>query len=309
MKKIPFHHIVILVLSLSAVSCDFFGGGKSSQLNLKEVESIEQLQDTVKKLLDTQDALYAGLAKKIDTMAVALNVALKTTDSNFKTLEKQVAALREPTKIWNYVTLGCVVVILVLIAVIVVIYTHLNRLRRDLHISVRENIIPFMKNTNVRLEKIEQSLSNKSYSKNASSDSSEISSLKRRIKDLEDRLQQGPMETYSIGPKDRAASSFTSTRIGYANINSKQYFLDVFDTKQEASVYEIHFKSDTEGIFDIISLDKIKSRNNWQDVIDAHGDCLMPEANRYEREDYGICKKVDDSTWEVTKKLKIKLHR
>ena len=61
----------------------------------------------------------------------------------------------------------------------------------------------------------------------------------------------------------------------------------------------------TEGKFNIISLDKIKSRNGWQDVVEYKGS--IEDATTFQVEEFGICKKIDDVTCQVTKKLKIRL--
>ena len=314
MKKNLINYMVIILLSLLANSCDLFGDGKSSQLNLKDVESIEQLQDTIKRILVAQDTLYAGLVNKIDSMSVAL----KTTDSNFKTLEQQVEALQEPTKLWNYITLFTAVIIVFILVAIFILYKH-SMDKEQVEHCISKNAVSEQKVKIIIEKMIDASLSSfkkkqerpssLSYkSSMPTAESQQIISLERRIVALE-RLLSSSNRHSTISNPDQRPTPTSITRIGYANINSKHYFLDVFDTKQEASVYEIHFRSDTEGVFDIISLDKIKSRNNWQEVVDAYGDCLMPEANSYEREEYGVCKKLNDNTWEVIKKLKIKLRR
>jgi len=308
MKRISLHYIVIIALSLSAVSCEFFGGGKSSQLNLKEVESIEQLQDTVKKLLDTQDALYAGLAKKIDTMATAL----KTTDSNFKTLEKQVAALREPTKVWNYITLGCCILVLLILVLIIHIYSFV--LDKNQVVDIFGDYLGRSKrilDLYSRLDVLEQKVTSKVSSNNIyvpSNETNKITQLEQRITKLETLLnnhqERNPVQ--STSKRERNPKAYY--RIGYADTNSEQYFLDISDTKQEKSVFEIKFKNENEGIFDIISLDKIRSSNYWTAVVEATG-CQMSEAVDYVLEEYGVCKKVEGSNWEVVKKLKIKLRK
>lgn len=308
MKRISLHYIVIIALSLSAASCEFFGGGKSTQFNLQEVESIEQLQDTVKKFLDTQGALYSGLAQKIDTMAKAL----KTTDSNFKTLEKQVAALREPTKVWNYITLGCCIFILLILVLIIYLYglvlskeqiveifgDYLGRSKRILELYSR-------------LDALEQKVTSKVSSKNNYAPPSEtniITQLEQRITQLEIHLNNNQVQNPTQSTSKRENNPKTYHRIGYAGTNSEQYFLDITDTKQEKSVFEIQLKNDNEGRFNIISLDKIRSSNYWTAVVEATG-CQMSEAVDYVLEEYGVCKKVEGSNWEVVKKLKIKLRK
>ena len=96
-------------------------------------------------------------------------------------------------------------------------------------------------------------------------------------------------------------------KMGYANINSGNIFTKIFDSAQESCVFSIKFKSATKGEFNIISLDKIKSRNMWQEIVEYTGS--IEDATSFKVEDYGICEKYDDVTWQVTKKLKIKLQK
>ena len=316
MKKIRFFaQIVILAVSLTTVSCDFFGGSKN-QNKLEHIDSFEQLEDTIRKILVDQDSLYAGLVDQINTMTVAL----QKTDSNCQTLEKQVSELREPARIWNFLTLGCVIAIICILGIVLYLLKNfmdkekVSRYVRK-HSVDEKRVIEILGQINIQdlKKKLDQISSTSTTSKKASTttSSSEILELSRRIKVLEDQISKSSMHNTFSQPKDNNMPSVSYNRMGYANTNSKNYFLDISDTKQEASVYQIKFQSDTTGLFDIISLDKIKSRNDWQDVIEAQGDCLMQEANRYERLEYGACKKVESSspTWEVTKKLKIRIHK
>ena len=94
-------------------------------------------------------------------------------------------------------------------------------------------------------------------------------------------------------------------RAGYAFINSGSYFTKILDSAQEGCVFSIKFKSATKGEFTIISLDKIKSRNGWQEIVEYTGS--IEDANSFKVEELGICETSDKETWQVTKKLKIRL--
>ena len=110
-------------------------------------------------------------------------------------------------------------------------------------------------------------------------------------------------------PQEDTHNTNSSTKIGYANINSGVYFMELFDYKQETCVFTINFKGEDRGEFDIISLDKLKSRNGWQEVVEATGNCTLAEANEFTRLDCGKCRKIDSNVWEVTQKLKIKIRK
>jgi hypothetical protein len=64
--------------------------------------------------------------------------------------------------------------------------------------------------------------------------------------------------------------------------------------------------SPTKGRFNIISLDKIQSRNDWQQKIECSG-ISIKEASDFRIEEEGLCEKIEENTWQVTKPLKIRL--
>lgn len=99
-------------------------------------------------------------------------------------------------------------------------------------------------------------------------------------------------------------------RVGYAKVNSSKYFVEIFNSQHEDCVYKINFVNKEEGEFDIISLSKIKTINDLKEVLDlASGSCLLNEASSHIVVERGRCKKIDDNTWEVTKKLVIKVFK
>ena len=66
--------------------------------------------------------------------------------------------------------------------------------------------------------------------------------------------------------------------------------------------------SPTKGRFNIISLDKIQSRNDWQQKIECSG-ISIKEASDFRIEEEGLCEKIEENTWQVTRPLKIKLRK
>jgi hypothetical protein len=136
-------------------------------------------------------------------------------------------------------------------------------------------------------------------------DSGNTNPTEVRVKRMEDSGNTNPMPTYSTIPKPHLNVENRTTKVGYANINTGKYFTKILDSSQETCVFSINFMSETKGEFTIISLDKIKSRNGWQEVVEYTGS--IEESTSFKEVDKGICEKVDDITWEVTRPLKIRL--
>ena len=83
-----------------------------------------------------------------------------------------------------------------------------------------------------------------------------------------------------------------------------------FDDEEIKLFRKVYAEGKEEGEFDIISLGKIKTINDLKEVLDlAPGSCLLNEASSHIVVEKGRCKKIDDSTWEVTKKLVIKVFK
>ena len=51
---------------------------------------------------------------------------------------------------------------------------------------------------------------------------------------------------------------------------------------------------------------QIQSRNDWQKKVECSG-VSIKEATDFRLEDEGVCEKIDENTWKVTKPLKIRL--
>ena len=95
-------------------------------------------------------------------------------------------------------------------------------------------------------------------------------------------------------------------KVGYAKNDMGTYFTTIYGSNQEGCVFKISFISPIKGKFNIISLDKIQSRNDWQQKIECSG-ISIKEASDFRVEEEGLCEKIEENTWQVTKPLKIKL--
>jgi hypothetical protein len=97
---------------------------------------------------------------------------------------------------------------------------------------------------------------------------------------------------------------------GYAQMHTGKYLVDIVESNQESCVYSLTFTSEESAEFDIISLEKIKTINDLRDILDlASGSCLLNEASSHIVVRKGKCRKIDDNTWEVTRKLVIKVFK
>ena len=117
---------------------------------------------------------------------------------------------------------------------------------------------------------------------------------------------QSTTQTHSDAPKPRKDSEYQKVR--YAKNDTGAYFTTLYETNQEGCVFKITFTSPTKGRFTIISLDKIQSRNDWQQKIECSG-ISIKEASDFQTEEEGLCEKIEENTWQVTRPLKIKLRK
>ena len=103
------------------------------------------------------------------------------------------------------------------------------------------------------------------------------------------------------GPK---IGSITGTITDENNVPFEYATIAVIDAKTQKVI--TGSISNIKGKFNIISLDKIQSRNDWQQKVECSG-ISIKEASDFRVEDDGICEKIDENTWQVTNPLKIRL--
>ena len=264
--------------------------------------------DAVTKHLIKQDSLAQC---QIDTLTNELN-ALRQEIADLK---GKVKKLESPSVVWNYITVTALV--LAIIALVVIILHKLKS--RELSSDDVRNILsqsfnysPVILGIKRELEDLKSRSLSQSYSNTLSRIGDTRKPLYQSPAYRDDAAKQQPANnptnnTAGMNSPVRKEPSFV--KVGYAKKNSEKYFVEVFDYQQDTCVYSIKFKNNNEGEFDIISLDKIKSRNDWQSIVEYQGDCTMEEANNYVVIKPGICKKSDGSAWEITSKLVIKISK
>lgn len=306
MKEV--YSLIVLTAVLALSSCDFFSEKQPVQDTVDSAATVEGISKEIKNKIAAQDTLMNALVLKVDTLAQALSQAQKENAE----LKVQVAKLESPKSTWGYMTLASLI-----IAIIALV---LSLLRKGLS---REKVDDFFCNNldkSKRIAELKVAVSQLQSGLNGNRVSltvkTSLQNLDARLRSVESsvlRLSSKMNEVQnssnpSVTHRQEQSSQtkdLENLRTGYANINSGNIFTKIFNSAQESCVFSIKFKSENKGEFNIISLDKIKSRNMWQEIVEYTGS--IEEATSFKVEDYGICEKYDDVTWQVTKKLKIKL--
>lgn len=308
MMKKAINIVVCVATILTLSSCDFFTEKQPVQDTVDSAATVEGISKEIKNKIAAQDTLMNALVLKVDTLAQALSQAQKENAE----LKVQVAKLESPKSIWGYMTLASLV-----IAIIALV---LSLLRKGLS---REKVDEFFCNNldkskriaelKVAVSQLQSGLNSNRVSLSVNTSLQNLDTRLRSVESSVSRLSSKTNETQNSSNPSvthrqeqlRQTKDLEYLRMGYANINSGNIFTKIFDSAQESCVFSIKFKSANKGEFNIISLDKIKSRNMWQEIVEYTGS--IEEATSFKVEDYGICEKYDDVTWQVTKKLKIKL--
>lgn len=306
MKKV--YSLIVLTAVLALSSCDFFSEKQPVQDTVDSAATVEGISKEIKNKISAQDTLMNALALKVDTLAQALSQAQKENAE----LKVQVAKLESPKSTWGYMTLASLVISIIALV--------LSLLRKGLS---REKVDKIFRNNldksnriselKVAVSQLQSGLNGNRVSLSVNTSLQNLDTRLRSVESSVSRLSSKTNETQnSLNPSVthrqeqlRQTKDLEYLRMGYANINSGNIFTKIFNSAQESCVFSIKFKSANKGEFNIISLDKIKSRNMWQEIVEYTGS--IKEATSFKVEDYGICEKYDDVTWQVTKKLKIKL--
>ena len=307
MKK-AINIVVCLATILTLSSCDFFSEKQPVQDSVDSAAPVEKISQEIRNKIAAQDTLMNALVLQVDTLAQVLSQVQKENAE----LKVQVAKLESPKSTWGYMTLASLV-----IAIIALV---LSLLRKGLSRESVDEIFCNNLDKSKRIAELKVAVSQLQSGLNGNrvslSVNTSLQNLDTRLRSVESsvsRLSSKTNETQNSSNPSvthhqeqlRQTEDLEYLRMRYANINSGNIFTRIFDSAQESCVFSIKLKSANKGEFNIISLDKIKSRNMWQEIVEYTGS--IEEATSFKVEDYGICEKYDDVTWQVTKKLKIKL--
>ena len=126
------------------------------------------------------------------------------------------------------------------------------------------------------------------------------------ISNLERACYNRNYKMFIFNSREKQEKENEYQKVGYAKVDTDIYFTTIYESNQEGCVFKLTFTCQSKGKFNIIALDKIQSRNDWQKKVECSG-VSIKEATDFRLEDEGICEKIDDNTWKVTKPLKIKL--
>lgn len=294
--------VIFFVLSVLLVVMTGCDNNQSTQPKLNE-SNVEMLSDTIKQQLVKQDSLSKDLLHQVDTLTTELNSA----KAEIEQLKISVEQKENQGLLWTILPtiIGCLALI---IAIIVGVCTRHNVEKEDVKkilnhylrsnglLDLKEHFQLFTNNRN------QQNVGNQISNDN-------IVRLEERIKILEGKVANvkhivQPLKTNEHHNVEKPISKHL-----YAYINSKEYFTNVLETKQEACVYIIDLISATVGEFDIISIEKIKQRNGWDSVIEYTGDCTINDAKSFKTNEPGKCEKISSGTWKVVKKLRITISK
>lgn len=307
MKKV-LNIIVYLAAILTLSSCDFFREKQPVQGTEYNATPVEGISQEIKDKIAAQDTLMNALVLKVDTLAQALSRVQKENAE----IKAQLAKLENPKSTRGYMTLASLV-----IAIIAIV---LSLFKKGIS---KENVDEIFSNNLDKSKRISELRVAVSQLQSGLSSNRVSQSVNTSLQDLDARLRSVESSIFRLNSKTNEVQNISNPsvihrqeqshqtrepeflRIGYANINSGNIFTKIVDSAQESCVFSIKFKSATKGEFNIISLEKIKSRNMWQEIVEYTGS--IEDATSFKVEDYGICEKYDDVTWQVTKKLKIRL--
>ncbi len=308
MKKL--YSIIICMIAIMVMSsCSFFDDDKSSKETTK-VRTIVELPDSIKQKIVEQDALMTELLNKVDTLTAELN-ATKTENAELK---EKVAELKSPKSTWAYVSMGTFV--LGLIALLFALFRPKGIKEEKVYEIVKECLDNSHRIKELQVH-VNNLLSAQRSSRNSQTGSSYAPKTDSRLYQLENQmsqvfaavnkmtaLAQSTTQTHADTLKPRKDAEYQ--KVGYAKNDTGTYFTTIYESNQEGCVFKISFMSPAKGRFNIISLDKIQSRNDWQQKIECSG-ISIKEASDFRIEEEGLCEKIEENTWQVTKPLKIRL--
>lgn len=308
MKKLL--NIIVCIIAILAVSsCDFFNDKKKNQNSKDSTTVVEGISQEIKNKIAAQDTLMNALVSKVEVLAQALTQVQKEKTE----LKAQVEKLESPKSAWQYITLATLVIAIVALILALLrkgvrreevgeIFSHnIDKSKRIAEIKVavsqlesRMNVNKFQQPVNVNFQNLDLRLRNIEH---------KILHLSNKQNEVYDRTV---CTTFHSQDQSHQPEEPKFLKVGYAKVDTDMYFTTIYDSNQEGCVFKITFISHTEGKFSIITLDKIQSRNDWQKKVECSG-VSIKEASNFKLEEEGICEKIDENTWKVTKPLKIQL--
>jgi len=301
-----FNFIICTIAIWTLSSCSIFEDDKPSK-EKEGLKTIVELPDSIKTKIVEQDALMTELLNKVDTLTKEMN----STKAENADLREKLADLKNPNHTLTYVSICAI--LLALIALVAAFFNPKGVKEGMVHDIVEKYFNDYkIKELRVNVNKLLSSQRNDKTPHTSSSFNSDS-----RIQQLESQMSQviqvvnnitEPQQQYTSPYQEptRLCKESEYQKVGYAKVDTDMYFTTIYDSNQEGCVFKITFNSKTKGKFNIIALDKILSRNDWQKKVECSG-VSIKEASDFRLEEEGICEKIDEINWKVTKPLKIRL--
>lgn len=293
MKKL-LNFIVCSTAIFALFSCNVFNDNEQSQDTNNDTNTVEVISQEMKDKIAAQDTLMGALVLEVDTLGQALTQVHKENAE----LKARVAKLENPKSTWGYMILAVLAIAIIALILFLLMKGVIKKEVREIvnnkfdkpqrKVTKNEESVGSLKKTS----KEKDARSQKVKSTDSSGKANEVHDVSSAVTKPQEQPCQSPKAGY--------------LKKGYAKINNDEFFAQIFDSAEEDCVFSIEFKSATKGEFNIIAVDKVKSRNNWQEIVECTG-LSIKEATSFKVKEFGICEKCDDSAWKITRKLKIEL--
>lgn len=279
--------------------------------NLKKelTGKIKNLSDSINNTTVTQDTINGALNANINDLQNKLN----NLNDSIKSLNEKITSInksnesKQPQNGLSTVLSWCSLVIAII--ALALVWSFPKRFYKD---KLRYILHKDFDKSNQKIQEINEKLNLLAKKQTTTNQNNkQYEELERRIKALEVANNRGNSSisrniANTSSNRETVHQEVNTQKVVYAKLNSGKYFLELSESNQEGCVFKINYNTSlNRGEFCIISLDKIKSRNGWNEVVDYSGNCVMKEATDYRLVEKGLCEKLTDGTWEVKRKLKI----
>ena len=269
-------------------------------------QAVIQVQNATAAVEEKDTLMNGRLSTRIDSLAQELSL----TQS-----KKQVKGSKDADGAWGKLSLATLV--LAIVSLVLTIFLFRKRIGEE---EITE-IFKHNLDESTRVNKLQADVDRLD---------AEREKMSRQIKEVLDsrpRIDKTPRPSQSIGEPSHSAptpSPATSRSGGrpseqpkckqpryfgkkYMKNNTDKYFTQILDSDQEVCAFFVEFTSEHkhQGEFSIISLDRIKSKDGWEKVVDCTG-CSKADATSFTVLERGICVE-SNGLLEVTKNLKINL--
>lgn len=315
---------MVCLFFISILSCEFGEDGhKNVQTEyITQKIEIEEVDSSVEENNIEKDSVVPD---KQEDIGYLLKETTKAK-TEIEVLHNTIRELRDSRS--TFITITIIVLIVIVITILYILYKLGDKMEyNDGSLNIANNKLNRQNldlvNLSKKVEELNRDILNLGGRQTSSKDLKLSSDLENRINKLELKISLLDNKTtypQSLGNSmvstpiineshEDSLESSKISKVGYADINKGSYFIEIMNSQKETCVYKVTFETQKSGYFDLISLDKIKYRNGWDDVIDYEGDCSMEEASSYTLIEHGVINKYDEKIWEVTKKLKIRVSK